>query len=169
MQQLLSERTRHRSPFAYVLLVFPYVMASKISLIQVQGCEKRNPTQIRKLGLKIRFGNLNSCNLDQLGGVEEVSSFKFRQIQLSRSYQGAIKETGAFSIDPPTIERCRNCDNNQLKSSIDSLAVESCQVAIKLSVRRCRAICPALMNSFSSLISWSNLRGFNTRLEQHVS
>ena len=68
----------------------------------------------------------------------EVSSFKPRQIQISRSYRGAVEETGAFSIDPPTIERCR-------------------------------AICPALMNSFSSLVSWSNLHGFNTRLEQHVS
>ena len=54
------------------------------------------------------------------------------------SYQEAIEETGAFLIDPPTIERCR-------------------------------AICLALMNSFSSHISWSNLHGFNTRLQQHVS
>ena len=169
MQQLLSERIRRRSPFAYVLHVFSYVTASKISLIQVQGCEKRNPTQIHKLGLKIRSGNLNSRNLNRLGGVEEVLCFKFRQIQLSRSYRGAIRETGAFSIDPPTIERCRNCDNNQLKSSIDSLVVERCQVAIKLSVRKFRAICPALMNSFSSLVFWSNLHGFNTRLEQYVS
>ena len=33
----------------------------------------------------------------------------------------------------------------------------------------CRAICPALVNNFSSLVSWSNFHGFNTRLEQHVS
>ena len=92
-----------------------------------------------------------------------------RQIQLSRSYRGAVEETGAFSIDPPVIERYRDCDNNQLKSSIDSLVVERCRAAVELSVRRCRAICPALMNNFSSLVSWSNLHGFNTRLEQHVS
>ena len=107
MQQLLSERIMHRSPFAYVLLVFSYVTSSKISLIQVQGCEKRNPTQIHKPGPKIRSGNLNSRNLDRSGGVKEVSSFKPRQIQLSRNYRGAVKETGAFSIDPPAIERCR--------------------------------------------------------------
>ena len=137
MQQLLSERIRHRSPFAYVLLVFSYVMVSKISLIQVQGCEKRNPTQVHKLGPKIRSGNLNSHNLDRSRGVEEVSSFKPRQIQLSRSYQGAIEETRAFLIDPPAIKKL---------SSYLSIGVE-------LSVCRCRAICLALMNSFSSLVS----------------
>ena len=98
----------------------------------------------------------------------EVSSFKLWQIQLSRSYQGAVEEIGAFSIDPPAIERCRDCYNNQLKSSIDSLAAERCRVAIEISVRRCRAICPALVNNFSSLVSWFNLHGFNTRLKQHV-
>ncbi|XP_030941599.1 fructose-1,6-bisphosphatase, cytosolic-like [Quercus lobata] len=36
----------------------------------------------------------------------EVSSFKPRQIQLSRSYRGAVEETEAFLIDPPTIEWC---------------------------------------------------------------
>ena len=54
------------------------------------------------------------------------------------NYREAVEETGAFSIDPPTIEKCR-------------------------------AICPTLMNSFSSLVSWSNLHDFNTRLEQHIS
>ena len=107
MQQLLSKRIRHRSFFAYLLLVCSYVTASKISLIQVQGCEKRNPAQIHKPGPKIRSRNLNSCNLDRSGGVEEVARFKPRQIQLSRSYQGAVEETGAFLIDPPAIERCR--------------------------------------------------------------
>ena len=115
MQQLLSKRIRHRSPFAYVILVFSSVTASKISLIQVQGCEKRNPTQIHKPGPKIRSGNLNSRNLDRSGGVQEVSSFKPRQIQLSRSYRGAVEETGAISIDPPGIERCREAIN-QLSS-----------------------------------------------------
>ena len=85
-------------------------------------------------------------------------SFKLRQIQLSRNYRG---DEISRSIHL-AIERCQDCDISQLKSSIDSLAVE-------LFVRRCRAICPALVNSFSSLISWSNLHGFNTRLEQHVS
>ena len=138
MQQFLSERIRHRSPFAYVLLVFSHVTASKISLIQIQGYEKRNPTQIHKPGPKIGSGNLNSRNLDRSGGVEEVSSFKPRKIQLSRSYRGAVEETGAFSIDPLAIEMCRT-------------------------------ICPALINSFSSLVSLSNLHDFNTRLKQHVS
>ena len=72
---------------------------------------------------------------------------------------------GAFSIDPPTIERCQNCDNIQLKSSINSLAVERCREVVELSVRRCQAICPTLMNNFSSLVSWFNLHGFNTKLE----
>ena len=82
--------------------VFSYVTASKISLICVEGSEKRNSTQIHKLGLKIRSRNLNSRNLDRSGGVEEVSSFKLRQIQLSRSYRGVVEETGAFLIDPPS-------------------------------------------------------------------
>ena len=83
--------------------------------------------------------------------------------------RGVVEEIGAFSIDPSVIERCRDCDNNQLKSSIDSLDFKRCREAVKLFVHRCRAIYPALMNSFSSLVSWSNLHGFNTRLEQHVS
>ena len=112
---------------------------------------------------------VTSTDSSYRAGVEQVLRFKLQQIQLSRSYRGVVEETGAFSIDPTAIERCRNCDNNQLKSSIDSLAVERCRVAIELSVHKCRAICPALMNSFSSLVSWSNLHGFNTRLEQHVS
>ena len=87
---------------------------------------KKNPTQIHKLKPKIRSENLNSRNLDRLGGVEEVSSFKLQQIQLSRSYRGAVKETRAFLIDPQGIERCRDYDNNQLKSLIDSLAIERC-------------------------------------------
>ena len=99
----------------------------------------------------------------------EVWSFKLRQIQLSRSYWGAVEETWVFLIDPLAIERCRDYDNNQLKSSIDSLDVKRCREAVELFVHRCRAIYPALMNSFSSLVSWSNLHGFNTRLEQHVS
>ena len=98
-----------------------------------------------------------------------MSSFKLRQIQLLRSYRGAIEETGAFSIDPPAVERCQDYDNNQLKSSVDSLAVERSRAAVELSICKCRAICLALMNSFSSLVSWSNFHGFNTRLEQHVS
>ena len=98
-----------------------------------------------------------------------MSSFKLRQIQLSRSYRGAVEETEAFSIDPPAIERCRDCNNNQLKSLINSLAIERCRVVVKLSIRRCRAICPALVNSFSSLVSCSNLHDFNTRLKQYVS
>ena len=142
MQQLISERIRLQSLFAYVLLIFSYVMASKISLIQVQDCEKRNPTQIHKPGPKIRTGNLNSRNLDRSGGVEELSSFKPQQIQLSRSYRG---------------------DRSFLDRST------SYRAAVELSVHSCQAICPALMNSFSSLVSWSNLHGFNTRLKQHVS
>ena len=156
MQQLLSERIRHRSPFAYVLLVFSYVTASKISLMQVQGCEKRNPTQIHKLSPKIRSENLNSRNLDRSGGVEEVSSFKPRQIQLSRSCRG----------DKSFLDR--STSYREVLSYL-STAVERCRATVEPSIHRCRAICPTLMNSFSSLISWSNVHGFNTRLEQHVS
>ena len=73
-QQLLSKRIRHRSPFAYVLLVFSYVLASKISLIYGQGCKKRNPTQIHKHEPKIRFGNLNFVILDrQLDTCGQIS------------------------------------------------------------------------------------------------
>ena len=76
-----------------------------------------------------------------------MSSFKLRQIQLSRSYRGAVEETRAFSIDPLAVEKCRDCDNNQLKSSTDSLAIELKKI------------------STSSLVSWTDLHGFNTRLE----
>ena len=89
------------------------------------------------------------------------------------SYREAIEELSrrqelSWSIRL-AIERYRDCDISQLKSLIDSLAVERCWAAVELSVRRCRAICPVLVNSFSLLVSWSNLHGFNTRLEQHVS
>ena len=119
--------TKHRSPFAYVLLVFSYVTASKISFIYIQGCEKRNPTQIHKHGPKIRSENLNSRNLD------------------------------------------RYLDRQYLSSLIKSRQIAICRAAVELSVRRCQAICLALVNSFSSLVSQSNLHGFNTRLEQHIS
>ena len=84
-QQLLSKRIRHRLPFAYVLLVFSYMTASKISLIYVQGCEKRNPTQIHKHGPKIRSENLNSRNLDRYLDRQYMSSLiKPRQIAICR-------------------------------------------------------------------------------------
>ena len=52
------------------------------------------------------------------------------------NYGEAIEELSrgqkvARSIDL-AIEKCRDCDNNQLRSSIDSLAVERCRVAIEL-------------------------------------
>ena len=61
-------------------------------------------------------------------------------------------ETETFSIDSLAIERCRDCDNNQLKSSINILVVKRCRVAVELFVRRCRAICPQV----SSYLSNSN-------------
>ena len=76
-------------------------------------------------------------------------------------------ETEPFSIDPLTIKRCRAICPQQSKG-VEKLS-SYLSVGVELSVYRCRAIYPALMNSFSSLISWSNLYGFNTRLEQHVS
>ena len=79
-----------------------------------------------------------------------MSSFKLRQIQLSRSYRGAVEETEAFSIDLLAIERCRDCDNNQLKSSINILVVKRCRVAVELFARRCRAICPQVSSYLSS-------------------
>ena len=103
MQQLLSKRIRHQSLFAYVLLVFSYVMASKISLIQVQGCKKRNLTQIQKPSPKIKSQNSDFRNLDR----QQVSS-RCRALNLDRySQREAIEETEAFSIDPPAIESCR--------------------------------------------------------------
>ena len=57
---------------------------------------------------------------------------------------------------------------HQLSRGVE-LSVYRCREAVELSVRKCRAICPTLINSFSSLVSWSNLHDFNTRLEQHVS
>ena len=144
MQQLLSKRISHQSLFACVLLVFSYVTASKISLIYVQDCEKRNPTQIHKHGQKIRFGNLNfvilNRYLDKQLFVEPVA----RSIQRCRGgvkpicceLSRAIEELSrgqkvSRSIDL-AIKRYRDCDKKKLKSLIDSLAVERCRAAIEL-------------------------------------
>ena len=81
--------------------------AFKISLIYVQGCEKRNPTHICQLGSKIKFGNSDFVDLDK---------FSFCRASF-------------LNLD-------RYCF--------------------------CRGICQGLINNFSSLISWSNLHGFNT-------
>ena len=85
-----------------------------------------------------------ALNFDKYSYQEAIEELSRRQ-EISRSIHLAI-------------ERCRDCNISQLKNSIDNLAV-----------KRCRAICPALVNNFSSLVSWSNFHGFNTRLEQHVS
>ena len=166
MQQLLLERIRHRSPFTCVLLVFSYVMASKISLIYVQSCEKRKPTQIHKHGPKIKSRNLNfvilNRYLDRQLSVEPVAQSIERcrggVEPIYRELSRAIKELSrgqkfARSIDL-AIERYLDCDEKKLKSSIDSLAVERCQAIIELQ-----------KISTSSLISWTDLHGFNTRLE----
>ena len=74
--------------------------------------------------------------------IEELS----RRQKLSQSIHLAIERCWALtSIDREVLSRC------------------------ELSVCRCGAICLALMNNFSSLVSWYNLHGFNTRLEQHIS
>ena len=169
MQQLLSERIRNQSPFAYVLLIFFYVTASKISLIQVQGCEKRNLTQIQKPGPKIRSENSDFRNLDRQQVLSRCRGLNFNRY----SYLVGVKKVSRGQKLSRSIDKLsrsyRDCDKNQLKSSTDSQLSRRCRATVKLSVRRCRAICLALMNSFFSLVSRSNLHGFNTRLEQHVS
>ena len=138
MQQLLSERIRQQSPFAYVLLVFSYVIASKISLIYVQGCEKRNPTQIHKHGPKIIYGNLDFVILNRYlnrqlsvepiarliercrGGVEPIGC------ELLRAIKEVSREQKVSQSIDLAIERCRDYDKKQLKSSIDSIAIKRC-------------------------------------------
>ena len=51
------------------------------------------------------------------------------------SCRGAIEGTKSFSIDPPAVERCRDCDNKQLKSSIDKLGIERCQGVIEIAIK----------------------------------
>ena len=89
-------------------------------------------------GFKIKSRNLNSHNLDWLGGVEKMSRFKLRQIQLSRCYRGAVEETRAFSIDPPAIK----------------LSICSCWEVLKS--------CRAIMNLHYQLVFLDRLEGFNT-------
>ena len=90
MQKLLAEKIRHQVNFCMCfprILAQCHVTAFKISLIYVQGCEKRNPTQIHKHGPKIRYENfdfvilnrqylLSSCrDLDRQLSVRNLSSF----------------------------------------------------------------------------------------------
>ena len=140
-------------------------MASKISLYRPRIVRKEN------LHKYISFGRNSDLEIwIPVTSIDrEVSSLNFDRY----SYQEAIEELSrrqelSWSIHL-AIERCQDSDISQLKRSIDSLTVKRCQAAIELSVRRCRVICPALMNNFSLLVSWSNLHGFNTKLEQHVS
>ena len=111
MQQLLSKRIRHRSPFSYVLLVFSSVTASKISLIYVQGCEKRNPTQTHNHRPKIRSEKLNFIKLGR-EGVEQVS----RNISIDPLGVEKLsrRQKISQSIDQLS-RRCRDCDKKHLK------------------------------------------------------
>ena len=54
----------------------------------------------------------------------------------------------------------RYLDRQYFLSLIKPRQITICQAAVELSVRRCQAICPSLVNSFSSLVSWSNLHVF---------
>ena len=106
--------------------------------------------------------------------IDQKVSRRCRALNFNRySYRGGVKQVSSRQKLSRSIHQLsrsyRDCDKKKLKISIDSLAVERCRDAVKLSVRRCLAICPALLNSFSSVVSWSNLHGFNTRLEQHIS
>ena len=104
MQQLLTKRIRHQVTFC---MCSPCIIAFKISLIYVQGCEKRSPTYTCQLRPKIKFGNSDFVDLDR---------FNF--------YRASFLNLDRYCF--------------------------------------CRGICQVLMNSFSSLVPWSNLHGFNT-------
>ena len=123
MQQLLSERIRHLVTFSCALLVFSYVMAFKISLIYVQGCEKRNSTHTCQHVTKIRFENSDFVILDRY------------------IYQAAIE------------------------TSIDSIVKKLSRPRQVVSVEQLSGTYPVLMNNHSSLVSWKDLLGFNTKLE----
>ena len=90
------------------------------------------------------------------------------------------------SIDREVSRRCQalNLDRYSYWEAIEELlrrqklsrSIHQVSRGVKLSVcncrevsSNCRAICPALMNNFFSLVSWFNLHGFNTKLEQRVS
>ena len=45
--------------------MYPCVMTLKISLIYIQGCEKRNPKQIHKIEPNFRSENSNIVILDR--------------------------------------------------------------------------------------------------------
>ena len=52
-------------------------------------------------------------------------------------------------------------------NSLNEANMDKCEICAETKITK--KPCTALMNSFSSLVSWSNLHGFNIRLEQHVS
>ena len=86
--------------------------------------------------------------LHQSRGVEPICCEISRDIEeLSRGQ----KVTRSVDL---AIERCQDCDKNQLKSSINNLVVERCRATMKL-----------YKINTSSLVSWIDLHGFNTRLE----
>ena len=104
-----------------------------------------------------------------------VTASKISLLYISRVVRKK-KPTHACQHGPKIISKNLNSRNlnrylnrQYLSSLIKSRQIAICLATVELSVRRCRAICPALVNNFSSLVSWSNLHGFNTRLEQHVS
>ena len=86
MQQLLSERIRHQVTFC---LCSFYMMTFKISLIYVQGCEKRNPTHTCQHESKIRFGNSDFIDLDRISFCQAFF-IKSQQILLLLSFCRAL-------------------------------------------------------------------------------
>ena len=90
------------------------------------------------------------------------------------------------SIDREVLRRCLdlNLDRYSYQEALKELlrrqelswSIHQVSRSVELSIYNCRevscscrAICLALINNFSLLVSWSNLHGFNTRLEQRVS
>ena len=64
----------------------------------------------------------------------EVSSFKPRQIQLSRSYREAIEETWAFSIDPPSYRKVSsfNLDRSRDVEQLSSYLFAGVELSVEL-------------------------------------
>ena len=81
--------------------------------------------------------NRNLIKLDRSGFVEKVSRFKhvssYRAI-----HRGSVEEQFNRKVYKEArsihlaIERCQECDKDQLKSSIDKPSVEKCRGAVEI-------------------------------------
>ena len=129
-------------------LVFFYVTVSKISLIYVQGQEKRSP---KDTFMDSKKTDQNFCFFlkpRQIKGVEQVSSLSVVSYrELSRIYRGDIKFLNRST-------RCRGGVEIAIRKSLEARQIARCR-EVSSSYR-------VLKFSTFLLDSWTDLHDFNT-------